>query len=103
MQLFIKWQPHRRNQVNILRVDVRPVVRADQLDLVARFAQTTRQLAHRPRDAVDLWKIRFSDERDTHGSSRAWVWTAHIQVRVCPNILTGATLSLQAKRESRAR
>ena len=68
MKLFVKGKHDRGNGVNVLLIDGRSVIRADQLNVIARFSQAASQLAQRPRYAVDLGKIGFGDERDTHES-----------------------------------
>ena len=57
--------------MDLLAIHGLAIIGVDQLDFVAALRQEPDQLTQRPRDAIDLGKVRFRDECDSHNLRRA--------------------------------
>jgi hypothetical protein len=57
--------------VDLFAINGFAVIGVDQLNFVAALRQNPDQLTQRPRDAIDLGKVRFRDECDPHIVRRA--------------------------------
>ena len=71
MKLFVERQHDRPNRVDLFAIHGLAVIGVDQLNFVAALRQDTDQFAQRPRDAIDLGKVRFRDQCDSHMVRRA--------------------------------
>ena len=70
MKLLVKRQDDRANGMDLLAIHGHAVVGVDQLDVIAVLPQEPDQLAQRPRHAIDLGKVGFRDQCDSHVSGR---------------------------------
>ena len=71
VQLFVERKIDRTHQVNVGPSGWLAIIGVDQLDQIAALREMADELAERARNAIDLGKIRFSDQTHAHGSFQA--------------------------------
>ncbi len=71
IQLFVKGDDDRTNQVNVGPTGRLAIIRVYQLDQVAALGEMADEFAQRPGNAIDLGKVRFGNQTHAHRSSQA--------------------------------
>jgi 4-amino-4-deoxy-L-arabinose transferase-like glycosyltransferase len=71
IQLFVKGDVDRTDQVNVGPIGRLAIIGMYQLDPVAALGEMADEFAQRPGNAIDLGKVRFGNQTHAHGSSQA--------------------------------
>lgn len=71
IQLFVKGDVDRTDQVNVGPIGRLAIIGMDQLDPVAALGEMADEFAQRPGNAIDLGKVRFGNQTHAHESSQA--------------------------------